>query len=139
MPMMSKLTVFLLYAAFSLLPSAINDLRAQPADVKFLVLDGWGNAVVGNVRISISAIGESAPLQTIEYPSVNKTQLPKGDYTALAEARGFLRAPQRFTVGDVPLFVPLALVLAPVEGRGSSETKLLGTLGGKYAEDPAPL
>ncbi len=126
-------------AAFSLFPSALSDLIAQDTNVEFFVVDGWGNPVSGDIKITVSPVGGQKPAAVVEYPSVRRTRLAKGDYSVLVDARGFQRTPQTITVGAEPLFAPLTLVLAPIEGHGAPTTKVSGTLGGKYTGGAAPL
>jgi hypothetical protein len=119
----------------ALVPSPLLAWQQKTATVEFFVTDGWGNAIAGGLNISIRQAGGATPSHVVDYWSSRQVRLPKGEYTVVTEAQGFIRKTQQLTVGVDDLFVPIALVLAPVEGRGVPFVQVSGKLGERYRED----
>ncbi len=115
----------------------LSPLEAQqkPAAVEFFVTDGWGNVLAGQHKITILRAGEATPAYVLDYWSSRQVRLPGGEYTIVTEVEGFIRKTQQLTVGADDLFIPIALAVAPIEGKGVPFVQVSGKLGERYRED----
>ena len=111
----------------------------QLASVEFLVIDGWGHGVVGDVKISLNPVGHVVASKIVDYPRSKTANLPRGEYIVTTVAKGYTKGVGHLVVYRDNQFVPLSLVVSPIEGPGKSTVVVSGTLSGKYANEASPL
>jgi hypothetical protein len=136
MPMTHRLrpTWLICFLAFGgpILPGWQQD----PVSVEFFVTDGWGNTISTKATISILNATGTAPVSATDYPEHPQIRLVPGEYTIAVSARGFLPRTDHLTVANSDIFVPIPLLVAPIEGGRPLLSRVVGRLAERYRSGP---
>jgi len=103
--------------------------KPKVSSVEFFLTDVYGGAIPKEARVHVISDGGTSS-HWLNYPENRKIDLPVGRYTAVVEAGGYLTNAEQLTVTDRDVFLPVSLILAPIEG-----TEIRASLTGNVSKD----
>ena len=103
--------------------------KPKVSSVQFFLTDVYGGAIPKEARVHVISDGGTSS-HWLNYPENRKIDLPVGRYTAVVEAGGYLTNAEQLTVTDRDVFLPVSLILAPIEG-----TEIRASLTGNVSKD----